>query len=233
MADPHVDRVGDAALLVTLGDELDLALNARAHRIAEELAQLRAAGSVQGIGTPVPGHASVLVPFDPDLLDESTLRTLLGPLVARTDAPGVGADAGAGAGAGAGSDGRLHVIPVRYGGEDGPDLPEVAARTGLTEDEVVRLHSSMELRVLVLGFVPGFPYLGLLPATLDVPRRPTPRVHVPAGSVAIAGLQSVIYPFETPGGWNLIGRTETPIWDPRLEPPALLAPGDRVRFVPA
>jgi len=86
--------------------------------------------------------------------------------------------------------------------------------------------------VLVLGFVPGFPYLAEVPKILDLPRRPTPRVRVPAGSVAIAGRQTGIYPFATPGGWHLLGRTDAPLWDPRRDPPTLLAPGDRVRFIP-
>jgi len=123
-------------------------------------------------------------------------------------------------------------VPVRYGGSDGPDLAEVAARTGRTEADVMRLHAAVEYRVFCVGFVPGFPYLGLVPEELALPRRPTPRLHVPTGSVAIAGRQTGIYPADTPGGWHLIGRTDRRTWDPRREPPALLEPGARVRFVP-
>ena len=108
----------------------------------------------------------------------------------------------------------------------------MAAAVGLPEHEVVRLHASVEYRVLVLGFVPGFAYLGLLPPGLELPRRATPRVRVPAGSVAVTGRQSGVYPLDGPGGWHLLGRTDVPLWDPAADPPARLAPGDRVRFVP-
>jgi KipI family sensor histidine kinase inhibitor len=217
---PHVriDRMGDDALLITLDDVVDLDANRRAHRIAAAVATSRR--SIPGLGVATPGHASVLVPFDPDRCDEDSLRSTLEDIVAAGVTPGPS------------SEGALHEITVRYGGADGADLPEVAARTGLSEAEVVRLHAGVEYAVLVLGFVPGFPYLGVVPASLDLPRRATPRVRVPAGSVAIAGRQTGIYPFETPGGWHLIGRTEAPLWDAAREPPSLLAPGDRVRFVP-
>jgi KipI family sensor histidine kinase inhibitor len=215
---PRVDRMGDGALLVTLGDDLDLDVNARARRIADRLEARRAA--TPGLGEVVPGHASVLVGFDPDAVAEEALRTAVADSLA------------ASAGGRAVEEGELHDIAVRYGGSDGPDLPEVAARTGLSEAEVVRVHAGVLYRVLVLGFVPGFPYLGILPAALELPRRATPRVQVPAGSVAIAGRQTGIYPSPSPGGWLLLGRTEAPLWNPRRDPPALLAPGDRVRFLP-
>jgi KipI family sensor histidine kinase inhibitor len=128
--------------------------------------------------------------------------------------------------------GRLVEIPVRYGGADGPDLGEVAAHAGLTESQVVVLHASVEYDVYMVGFSPGFPYLAGLPERLAMPRRATPRVRVPAGSVAIGGLQTGVYPLASPGGWRLIGRTPLPLFDPRREPPVLLSLGDRVRFVP-
>jgi len=124
-------------------------------------------------------------------------------------------------------------IPVYYGAENGPDLNAVAAQTGLTENEVIRLHSETIYTVYMIGFLPGFPYLGILPPALELPRRATPRVRVPAGSVAIAGQQTGIYPQASPGGWHLIGRTDLQLFDPQRNPPALLAPGDRVRFVPS
>ncbi len=213
----RIDPMGDAALLVTLGERVDLAANAWAHRMAARLAARRA--GLRGLGPPVPGHASVLAPYDPDLLDEAVLRSALKEVLDET------------ARAATSTSGVVHEIRVAYGGDDGPDLAEVAARTGLSERDVVRLHAGVEYRVLVLGFVPGFPYLGILPPALDLPRRATPRIRMPAGSVAIAGRQTGIYPFATPGGWHVIGRTDAPLWDPRRDPPALLAPGDRVRFV--
>ena len=123
-------------------------------------------------------------------------------------------------------------IPVIYGGEAGPDLPDVARHTGLTQKQVVELHSSIDYVVWFLGFQPGFPYLGGLPENLATPRRAEPRVRVPVGSVAIGGAQTGIYPLETPGGWNLIGRTELSLFNPSLSEPVLLRPGDTLRFIP-
>lgn len=123
---------------------------------------------------------------------------------------------------------RLIEIPVIY---DGPDLAEVAALSGLSENEVIRLHGSVELRAAFCGFAPGFAYLAGLPAQLQVPRRKTPRTQVPAGAVALAGDFSGVYPRASPGGWQLIGRTGLRLWDAQNNPPALLTPGTRVRFV--
>jgi KipI family sensor histidine kinase inhibitor len=123
-------------------------------------------------------------------------------------------------------------VPVHYGGADGPDLPEVAERLGLSQGQVVEAHAGPTYRVRMLGFVPGFAYLATLPEVLALPRRAEPRTRVPGGSVAIAARQTAVYPFETPGGWHLIGRTDLSMWDIGRVPPARLAPGDRVRFVP-
>jgi len=215
----RIDPVGDAALLLTLGEEVAPDLNDLVHRVSAELAL----GVVRepGFGMPVPAYASVLLPFDPDVVSEDAAREALATALRRAR------------GGPPAAPGPLVEIPVRYGGGDGPDLAEVADRTGRSEAEVVALHAGSEYRVFLVGFVPGFPYLGVLPVELELPRRATPRVRVPAGSVAIAGRQTGIYPFPTPGGWHLIGRTDTPIWDARRDPPALLDPGARVRFVPA
>jgi KipI family sensor histidine kinase inhibitor len=215
----RIDPVGDAALLLTLGDEVALDLNGLVHRVVAELAPRGV--DAAGLGAPVPAYASVLLPFDPDLVPDAAVRAALRAALRRAvDGP-------------AAAPGPLVEIPVRYGGRDGADLAEVADRTGRSEAEVVALHAGSEYRVFLVGFVPGFPYLGVLPEELALPRRATPRVQVPAGSVAIAGRQTGIYPSPTPGGWHLIGRTDAPIWDAHRDPPALLAPGDRVRFVPA
>jgi inhibitor of KinA len=126
--------------------------------------------------------------------------------------------------------GKLLEVPTCYGGDLGPDLPFVARHCGLSVGEVVDVHTSRTYRVYMLGFSPGFPYLGGLSDRIAVPRRPSPRVSVPAGSVAIAGEQSGIYPIESPGGWQLIGRTPLRLFEPDREPPALLRMGDEVRF---
>ena len=127
--------------------------------------------------------------------------------------------------------GRLVEIPVTYGGEFGPDLHVVAAHSGLSAAEVVRRHSTAEYLVYFLGFQPGFAYLGGLDPQLATPRRSEPRLAVPAGSVAIGGAQTAIYPATSPGGWQLIGHTDLHLFDPAANPPSLLQAGDRVRFV--
>ena len=127
---------------------------------------------------------------------------------------------------------RLMTIPVIYGGEDGPDLANVALHSGLTEQQVVELHASVEYVVWFLGFQPGFPYLGGLPERLAMPRHAEPRLRVPAGSVGIGGAQTGVYPLATPGGWQLLGRTPLALFDPLRQEPVLLRSGDRVRVVP-
>lgn len=216
----RVQPFGDAALLVVLGESVDAVVNDRVHRLSFRL-DVRAA-RMPGLGAPVPAYASVLVPFDPSVLDEAVVRGVITEALGAAAEPDTAVD-------------PLPVIqvPVRYGGAAGPDLAEVAARTGHSEDDVVRLHAGAEYRVFCVGFAPGFPYLGLVPEELALPRRPTPRLRVAAGSVAIAGRQTGIYPSDTPGGWHVIGRTDLPVWDSHRDPPALLAPGARVRFVPA
>jgi len=127
---------------------------------------------------------------------------------------------------------RLVEIPVIYGGESGPDLSVVAEHAAMTPYQVVELHSSNDYVVFFIGFQPGFPYLGGLDPRLHIPRRAEPRVAVPAGSVGIGGSQTGVYPLASPGGWQLIGQTRTALFDPLQQPPTLLRPGDRVRFVP-
>lgn len=127
---------------------------------------------------------------------------------------------------------RTIEIPVDYGGDAGPDLDFVALHTGLSRDEVISLHSSPSYLVYMVGFMPGFPYLGGMDQRLSTPRRSSPRARVPAGSVGIASTQTGVYPLETPGGWQIIGRTSLTLFDPQGEPPTLLRAGDRVKFVP-
>ena len=196
---------GEAALLVELDSP------ERAQAVA---AALRAE-PVPGVVEVVPGLGSLLVELDGD--PAPLVRALKRRI----------AVAGA-----AGPVGRDRRVPVVYGGEHGPDLAEVAATSGLSANEVIARHAATELRVLFLGFAPGFAYLGWLPAELHVPRLETPRTRTPAGSVAIAGAMSGIYPAELPGGWRIIGRTPIALFDPRRDPPAYLAPGDRITFEP-
>jgi KipI family sensor histidine kinase inhibitor len=164
------------------------------------------------------------VPIDPVAASPDDLVVTLADVLREADRQAVDLDPVA--------EGRLHELPTRYGGHDGPDLSEVATMHGLQTGDVVELHASVEYRVYMLGFAPGFAYLGRVPDQIATPRRPEPRSRVPAGSVGIARDQTGVYPFDTPAGWNIIGRTDVVLWDVDSEPPALLAPGDRVRFVP-
>jgi 5-oxoprolinase (ATP-hydrolysing) subunit B len=209
--------LGDAAVLLELDDAPSAVAGARrAQALARSVERL----DLAGVGAPVPGAWSVLVPFDPLAVDAAVLGRLLDGLA--PEAPEA-EDANR----------REHRLVVRYGGSDGPDLEGVAAALGITPAAVVELHSARTYEVLFLGFAPGFAYLGEVDPALVVPRLATPRVHVPAGSVAIAGTMSAVYPADSAGGWRILGRTDVCLFDPSAEPPAMLQPGDRVRFEPA
>jgi KipI family sensor histidine kinase inhibitor len=229
---PRIVPFGDAALLVVLGEVIDEGLNERVHRLAAAL-EIRLS-SHAGWGRCVPAYASLLVPFDTLRMPGSEAESALAALLAELGPARAALDSDARTSSDtAGSVGRaIAEVPVRYGGDDGPDLDEVAERCGLRPADVVELHAGTTYRVFMLGFSPGFAYLGTLPEPLRLPRRTEPRPRVPAGSVAIAAEQTCIYPQQTPGGWHLIGRTELTLWDARADPPARLRPADRVRFVP-
>jgi KipI family sensor histidine kinase inhibitor len=181
-------------------------------------AALIAGRYLRGVLDVVPGLDSVLVCYDPLVMTAGELKQALdrvqhnGAFEQRTRSV-------------------THEIPVVYGGSDGPDLGDIARAAGLSEAEVVALHTSRPMPVLMIGFMPGYPYIGELPEPLRLPRRAEPRVAVPAGSVAIANDQTGIYQTRSPGGWHIIGRTEVRLFDPLREPPALLQAGDDVRFV--
>lgn len=207
---------GDSALLVRFGTATSPAAHARV------LALLRALDRTPpaGVRDLIPAYASLLVCFDPLITCptaiETDLRSVLGTLRVRATS----------------AQGRLVRIRVEYGGAAGPDLEEVARLVGLSPEEVVRRHAAAEYTVSFLGFLAGFPYLTGLPPELAVPRLSSPRSQVPGGSVGIAGQQTGVYPVRAPGGWRLIGRTSARLFDPTRHPPALLRPGDRVRFEP-
>jgi len=201
--------MGEAAVLVESALDDAEAANAQA---------LALAGALQSEFEALPAIRSVLVRFDP-------LRWMVDEVAAyiRQQVERLSPAAQAG--------GRTVIFPVRYGGEHGPDLDDAAQALGLSAELLVAQHTAHAWRVLMIGFAPGFPYIGPLPASLTLPRRSTPRPTVPAGSVAIAAGFTGIYPARLPGGWHLIGRTELTLFDPMREPPTLLQPGDRVRFV--
>jgi KipI family sensor histidine kinase inhibitor len=203
----RIEPLGDAALLVELGQRVDTALNTRALALAAALRKRR------DVREAVPGYASVAVHYDPE---QVTYRGLAGAIERLAESKPPPAPWG-----------RLHRIPVVY---DGPDLEPAAAALGLPVDEVVRLHSEPTYRCFMIGFTPGWAYLGPLPEELRLPRRRIPRTHVPPGSVAMAAAQTGVYPLPTPGGWHLIGRTTLRLFLPQSDPPSLLRTGDRVKF---
>ncbi len=206
----RIHPLGDTALLAELGTRLDTALNTRAIALAAALKKRR------DVRQAVAGYTGVTVHFDPDQTTPDVLGAAIKRLAAKRPPMA--------------EPGRLHRIPVVY---EGPDLEEVAARLELSPQRIVELHSSPIYRVFLVGFVPGWAYLGPLPEELELPRRHVPRTQVPAGSVAIAGRQTGIYPLPTPGGWHLIGRTSVKLFLPDSDPPCLFRAGDRVKFFAA
>jgi KipI family sensor histidine kinase inhibitor len=209
-----IEALADDAWLLRFGDRLDPQLNAAVHAMA---ARIRAAGP-PWLRDLVPAFASLGVFFDP-AVDPARVHEALLAFADAADLPATADDA------------RIVEIPVVYGGEFGPDLESAAGELGLTPGQLVERHSGGDYRVAMIGFAPGFPYLSGLDPALSLPRLATPRARVAAGSVAIGGAQTGIYPRESPGGWRLLGRTPLALFDPLHEPPTLLRPGDRVRFV--
>jgi inhibitor of KinA len=203
----------DRSLFITFGEEISMAAHQAVVRMTRCLV------GVRGILNVHPAYTSVLLDFDPRLWTHSMVETLVREqwLAHREEAR---------------PEPRTIEVPVRYGGEFGPDLPDVARHTGLPVERVIELHSSADYLVYFVGFSTFFPYLGGLPPELATPRLSAPRKHVPLGSVAIGGTQAGIYPLSSPGGWRLIGRTPLPLFDLNQEPPPLLRMGDHVRFVP-
>jgi inhibitor of KinA len=208
---------GEQGLVVEFGNAIDPVVNAGVHRLARALAER----GLEGVIEAVPSYRSLLVLFDPLVLPRERLASEVEGLLA---APAVEEAPGAG--------GNTVELPVLYGGEFGPDLAFVARHNGLSAEEVIAIHSSCDYLVYMLGFTPGFPYLGGMSSRLAAPRLSSPRGKVPSGSVGIAGSQTGVYPVESPGGWQLIGRTPLRLFDLEAKRPFLLAPGDVVRFRP-
>ncbi|HEY3177494.1 MAG TPA: 5-oxoprolinase subunit PxpB [Casimicrobiaceae bacterium] len=223
VSDPTFAPMGDRCLIVEFDSRVDPEINAQVRSVAQYLL----AHPIEGVVDVVPSFTTVAVHYRPERVRDGhsvespyqrlcrSIEGILAHGIARTD-----------------TGTRVVEMPICYGGEFGPDLDEVAAQCNLTPQRVVELHAASPHQVYVLGFAPGFPFLGGLDPRLAMPRRATPRTKVPAGSVAIAREQSAIYSMETPGGWNIIGRTPLRLFAPEADPPCLLQPGDKVRFVP-
>jgi len=218
---PLIVPFGDSGVFVELGGAPGIATSgwvqatARAIRAATE--------GRAGWSTPIPAATSILVPVDPvepgAEAAVASIRSILGRRSYPVDDPATP------------TEDRVLEVPVRFGGDDGPDLETVATMTGLRPGQVIEALLATTFTALFLGFAPGFAYLGPLDERLILPRRDAPRQRVPAGSVAIAGPQAAIYPVDSPGGWWILGRTALRVWDPNREPAALINAGTRIRFV--
>jgi inhibitor of KinA len=208
-------KAGEKGLIVEFGTGIDPVINAQVHRLAKTL-RTKMPEHIQEV---VPTYRSLMVYFDPLAISREALQWNIEKYL---DAPGS---------ASAASDtARIITIPVSYGGEFGPDLEFVSKHNSISEDEVVAIHTSIPYLVYMLGFTPGFPYLGGMSERIATPRLASPRVKIPAGSVGIAGKQTGIYPVESPGGWQLIGRTPLTLFNPLAENPFVFAAGDYLQF---
>lgn len=212
---PQFRAQGDQGLMVYLGQGIDPGLNAQARHLAQALS----AEPLAGVGEVLAAYCSLLVRLDPLATDhgqvEAWVRRVLAALPPLRQAQG-----------------RVVEVPVVYGGEHGPDLAEVARRAGMEPAEVIRRHAGRDYLCYLVGFTPGFPFLGGLDPRLATPRLDSPRPDLPPGAVGIGGDQTGLYPLGGPGGWRILGRTPRLIYDPRRQPPFLIAAGDRVRFTP-
>lgn len=206
---------GDCALTMEFGAEIDEKINARVKRLCDALKL----SPIKGVGEVVPTFRSVLVYYDPSEISFEALKKQLSLLVPEQTAEGA-------------VKARVVHIPVLYGGDAGEDIADVAAHSGLSEDDVIRLHSEREYLVYMLGFLPGFAYLGGMDERLNTPRLKNPRTKILQGSVGIGGEQTGVYPLASPGGWRLIGRTPVKPYDPGREKPFLYNAGDFIKFDP-
>jgi len=206
--------MGDRSVLVELGDEISPEVNRR----VMELSVILMENPIEGVIETVPAYCSLLIIYDPLKLNLAMIKSRMEDLqkkIKEIEIP----------------EPKTLEVPVIYGGDYGPDMKSVAHYHNMGVEEVIRLHSATTYQVYMIGFMPGFPYMGELPEGLDTPRRETPRTVIPQGSVAIAQRQTGIYPVESPGGWQILGRTPLKLFNPLHSPPALLEMGDLVKFV--
>ena len=211
-AAPRLLLAGDTALTVELGDAVDPRINARVLSLDRALEH----EALPGVVETIPTYRSLQIHFDPDRLTFEELCRTVGRLAAKLDDEP--------------PPGRMWTVPVAYGGEHGVDLEQVAERTGLSADEVIARHLGGDYRVYMIGFAPGFAYLGGLDPKLHLPRRETPRLKTPAGTISIGGIQAAVASIEAPSGWHLLGRTPVLAFDPARAEPFLFRVGDRLRF---
>ena len=217
---PRILPANDSSILIEFGDSIDYSINAQVYALQTEIEN---SNFVDAVIETIPSYRSLLVEYDVGTLNYGDIRDQVSVLVERTTVMEATISDQAS---------ELHQIPVAYGGELGPDLETVAEHAGLDVEEVIAIHSGTDYHVFMLGFAPGFPYLGGMDERIACPRLSTPRTRVPAGSVGIAESQTGVYPNESPGGWQLIGRTPIALFDVDADPPAAMLPGTQVNFVP-
>lgn len=210
---PKFRLLGDRGLLVELGDDIHPRINQKVRKLYMGTKGHR----IQGLKDLVPSYRSLLVVYDPLIISLTSLKSRINEIWSALSDVRL-------------PDPRTVEIPVVYGGEYGPDLQWIADYHRMTPQDVIRLHTQPTYQVYMIGFMPGYPYMGEIPNALVTPRRKTPRTHVPKGSVAIAQKQTGVYPFTSPGGWQILGRTPVQLFDSLRKPPSLLEMGDRVKF---
>lgn len=216
---PRFLPLGDSGIAVEFGNTIDLSINSKVLALEKSIAAELQQGKLQGIIETVPAYCTLTVVYDPLQMSYGELVASLQEMTGNIKTE-------------AAENKDIVEIPVVYGGEYGPDLGEVAERCGLEQQEVIARHAAVLYPVYMLGFVAGFPYLGGMDQSLATPRKKSPRLKIPAGSVGIAGSQTGIYSVESPGGWQIIGRTYVKLYDAAREKPALLSAGQYVKFVP-
>ena len=215
MQDARIRVAGDSSILVEFGNEINPEINGK----IASFVQLIREQQIEGIIDMIPTYCSLLINYDPRIVLYDDLKNRIQDLL-KIEVAGESRTR------------RIFEIPVCYGGEYGPDLELIAKNAGLSEEEVVKIHSGMDYLIYMLGFLPGFTYLGGLDERIHTPRLPNPRIRIEAGSVGIGGSQTGIYPLDSPGGWNLMGKTPVKTYDPDRDPAILVEAGDYIRFVP-
>ena len=211
---PEIAPLGDSVLFVQFGQEIDMVINQRVHTLAAVIK----ASPLDGLIETVPAYTTLAIHYDPLLLTYDEIHTWVRAKLKQIEDMNLRKP-------------RQFEVPVQYGGEYGVDLPFVADFHHLRVEDVIRIHSEKTYTIYMMGFTPGFPYMGKLADAIITPRLETPRTRVSAGTVAIAGSQTGIYPIDSPGGWRLIGYTSLRLFDPTSETPFLFSPGDEIRFI--
>lgn len=215
MQNVRVLTAGDSSILIQFGNSIDPDINAK---IAATVSLMKEQ-QIEGVVDMIPAFCSLLINYDPRVVSYDEMRARLERILSIEIAMGARRK-------------KVYEIPVCYGGEYGPDLETIAEHAGLSKQEVIDIHSSTDYLIYMLGFLPGFTYLGGLDERIHTPRLSNPRIKIAAGSVGIGGSQTGIYPMDSPGGWQLMGMTPVKTYDPKREVPILVEAGDYIRFVP-